>query len=284
MRKTITILAALITIMMINLASALVIDINIQESFSKGEQVYFDYSISSDVDIDIEYTPYVLCEDAPQALLEKKTASLSAGVIYKNTYTDFTVSEDISPQTCTAGINIDEPVFSRKEKSFEIATNPQVDLTIKLNNKVFTKGENIEISYSSSLTGLDVQAELTYPDNRKEQITLPASLKATEIGTYELSVQASAEGYESVTRTEQFGVIEKEAEVQSISLCNGDGVCDSGENLRNCPQDCNEKILSPEEADKIERRNLSLIVLGVVAGILFILALVYFLLKKKSER
>jgi len=37
---------------------------------------------------------------------------------------------------------------------------------------------------------------------------------------------------------EQFGVIEKEADIPHVSVCNANGVCDDQENEQNCPQDC----------------------------------------------
>ena len=35
-----------------------------------------------------------------------------------------------------------------------------------------------------------------------------------------------------------FGVIEKRVEIPSGVVCVVDGVCDEGETLKNCPQDC----------------------------------------------
>jgi len=256
-------------VLMMNLACALEIDINIKESFVKGEEISFEYTISSESDIEIEYTAYVLCEDAPQALLEKKSVNISPDIPYNELYTDFTVTEDISPQICKAGVTVSEPISVTEEKTFEITTNPQVDLIVSLSNKVFVKGENIEINYFSN-NNPAIQAELTYPSGRKEQITLPATIKAEETGNYELRVEASEEGYDSVISMEQFGVIEEKAVVQDVSVCNGDGICDSGENSNNCPQDCEKTALSWQ-----------LLIILLVIGILLVVV-VYLILKKRK--
>ena len=44
---------------------------------------------------------------------------------------------------------------------------------------------------------------------------MPTSIKAEQIGTYELEVTASKEGYKTITKKEQFGVIEGGVEITS---------------------------------------------------------------------
>ncbi len=82
-----------------------------------------------------------------------------------------------------------------------------------LNKKIFLKGEDISIDYSSSVESPVISAKLIFPDETEKEITLPTTIKAEQIGTYNLEVTASKEGYKSVSLIEQFGVIEKNAEI-----------------------------------------------------------------------
>jgi hypothetical protein len=79
---------------------------------------------------------------------------------------------------------------------------------------------------------------LTLPDKTIQQINLPTSIKAEQIGTYELEITASKQGYKTITTKEQFAVIKKEAEIEFVGVCDANGICEDKENYQNCPQDC----------------------------------------------
>jgi len=48
-------------------------------------------------------------------------------------------------------------------------------------------------------------------------------------------------GKKTITKKEQFGIIEKQAEIKDASTCNANGICDNDENYQNCPQDCQSR-------------------------------------------
>ena len=131
MKKTIlfTILALFL---LPNLAlAALDIKISAKDSFSIGETVSFDYTITSGTDQQITYTPHITCPSAPIAFLQEKTIQLEAGKPYRDTYTDIKVDDSLEPQTCTAQIDITSPIQQTVSKEFKIATNPSFEFHIK---------------------------------------------------------------------------------------------------------------------------------------------------------
>ena len=80
------------------------------------------------------------------------------------------------------------------------------------------KNENILIDYESDVSDLNILTTLTYPDKTSKQIIFPATIKAEQIGTYELEVVASKQGYKDVLLKEQFGVIENEANISEATF------------------------------------------------------------------
>jgi len=217
MDKKIKILGIIILFLIVMpfVKAEIVTEINIQNSFKLGETIFFDYTINSDIETNITFIPYILCSNAPQALLELKTISVGVNIPFSQIYNGIKITQEVEPQTCTAQIQILSPEPQIFEKSFSIITNPSFSFDIRLDKKVFLKNEEIKINYDSSVKDLIIQATLTYPNGKKEQITLPSSIKAEQIGTYELKVTASKEGYKTVESKEQFGVIEKEAEIKN---------------------------------------------------------------------
>jgi len=114
---------------------------------------------------------------------------------------------------------------------------------------------------------------MTYPNNTKRQLTLPSSIKAEQIGTYTLEAIASKQGYKTMNIKEQFGVIEKEAEIKLATICNANGKCEGKENKQNCPQDCLETKKSTKHL---------LIISLVIVFILIIGILLYYRFSKKN--
>jgi len=80
--------------------------------------------------------------------------------------------------------------------------------------KVFVLNKDIYLDYASEVSNPKITAVLTYPDETTRQITIPISIKASQIGSYELKITASKEGYKTITKTEQFAVIEKEPDIR----------------------------------------------------------------------
>lgn len=265
------------------------IKINAKEVFKINDTLDFTYTLTSNQDSEITYTPYISCQMAPQAFLEEKEISLKADISYQDKYSSITVDDNLEPQTCTAFIQILSPIEKKIEKEFKIETSPSFDFNLnyckdqscKEKTKVFILNDNIYLSYSSAVEGLKITAKLIYPDKTEKQIILPTQIKAEQIGNYELEVIAEKDGYKTVTKKDMFGVIGEQVEIKSASICNADGKCSNQENEQNCPQDC---VKIEQTVNKINVINIKIIVaVGAIIIIIAIMIAVYWFLVKKKK-
>ena len=282
------IFGVIIFVSVLTIVSAAVrVDIDVKPAFGIGEEARFDYTISSDEEQEITYFEIVECPDAPQPLLMPFIKTIGPNSPFSGTYTYGIISENIESQTCKAVVMITNPQEQGFEKTFIIETLPGIifrvltckDLSCESESKTFLKNEDIYFSYVSDIFGVNNQATLTYPDKTTEQMTLPASIKGSQIGTYELEAIASKQGYKTVTKREQFAVIAKSADIRSVSVCNVDGRCSGEENNQNCPQDC-----ELGEGAGVEEIGQVIIYLFIIL-IVFVLAfLIGYLIYKKLEK
>lgn len=282
------ILLVVLAIFLVSTVSALTINIQVPASFSIGQQISFSYSITSDVNQQITFISHVLCPKSPVAFLQEQTITLQANIPYNDIYTDMIVNEQFEPQICTAYIQILSSIKEKFEKNFSIITDPSFSFNIVLDKKVYNFGENINLNYESDVENPVISAKLTYPDGTREEINLPKTIKASQIGTYEFSVTASKEGYKTVTKKEQFGVIERQLgergfSIATVALCNADGICNNNEDNQNCPQDCPPTIGLAEIYNINNRLILYIILFSFIELILIVgIYLTYKSLKKST--
>lgn len=201
--------------------------INIKPQFGTGEEISFTYVILLDTTEQVEYIVSVDCPNAPIPLLDMKMVTLQAGISFSEDYIYLSsVNEQIEPQTCRAIVSIISPEEISEEKSFEIITNPSFEFDLSSCKdqscseiaKVFIKGENIYLDYISDVSDLSITTTLIYPDETKQNIIIPTSIKAEQVGTHDLEVTASKEGYKTITESLQFGVIEEDASIEEVDL------------------------------------------------------------------
>lgn len=204
----------LLSIFLLSTISAeITLEINVGDSFELGEEMFFEYSLSSEEDLEAIILPHILCPYAPIALLQEKTIQLKANQKYSGTYRDQIVQDWFEPQTCTAYVQIISPIQKTVSKEFQIVTDPPFDFSLSLNKKIFILNEDITINYESDISNPNIDSILTYPNGNSENINLPTTIPADQIGTYGLDVTASKEGYKTVQLKEQFGVIEQQANI-----------------------------------------------------------------------
>lgn len=213
----------LLTLMMILIAGFVnaVIEVNIEvkHEYKIGEDVKFSYTITSDKDETIGYSPHINCPDAPIAFLESRTTELKANIPLEEEYSYYSkLKDDIEPQECAASVSVTFPIKQKVEKNFTIKTNPSFSFDIILAKKIFILKDTIKLDYNSEVSNPKITLTLTFPDKTTEQITLPYSFKPSQLGTYELEATASKEGYKTIKRKTQFGVIEKEADIPYVEL------------------------------------------------------------------
>ena len=190
--------------------------IDVKDSFVVGEKISFNYSISGNNE-NINYIPYISCSSAPESIREIKIETTPITRVYEYLF----ITQNIEPQTCNATISIIKPYELTETKTFTILTNPSFDfriLTCKdescLNQtRVFILGEEIYFDYNSSISNPIITANLTYPNKKIKQLNLPNSIKAEQIGNYELNILASKQDYKTIIKNIQFSVIQKEINI-----------------------------------------------------------------------
>jgi hypothetical protein len=196
------------------------IQILVPSNFYSGDPLSFTYNITGYIDSQLIIKSGIECLYLHVPSSGYQTLELKFGEGFFGYYDSaFVISEEIEPQTCTAYVQILSPVQQTFSKNFSIATQPSFNFEIEMSKKVFIKGEDIYLSYSSSVANPSINAILTYPDKTTRQITLPTTIKAEQVGTYTLDVNASKEGYKESDLKELFGVIETESNVtyQNVS-------------------------------------------------------------------
>lgn len=225
------------------------IDMVMEDSFTLGDTILFDYSVTSDIAVDISLSCSIYCPIAPVPTIYQAEVYLDAGVPYTGTYGSMVVDESFDPQSCTArvtAVNKETNTVYIEERDFAIDVNPGIDIQISTcrdpacteESKVFVKDETIHIGYYSSVPEIEVFGKLTTPDNTEQQISLPISIIVNQIGTYYLEITAFREGYRTLNTRITFGVIEEEAQIPLVEVCNANRICELGESYQNCPQDC----------------------------------------------
>lgn len=275
MKKTPVIV--LLIILCISDALAINITMDIKNEFFENDLIYFNYTIVSDTDIEIQHYNFIDCPYGPVPFYNEKKISLKKDSIFSDNYTYVKVTNDFEPQTCTAYIQILSPIQIREEKNFSIITNPSFSFELKTckdsacteKAKVFIKNEDIYIDFDSEVPEPIITATLTLPDKTTQPLSLPTSIKAEQTGTYELDITASKQGYKTITKKEMFGVIEEPPNIPFVGICNANGRCEAGETPENCPQDC-----------KAEKPGLFAAMMVLV--LIIIIALVYFIIVRKK--
>lgn len=226
-------LVGILLIFFINLASGISqISISVDPVFYEGDEIKFLYTFFSFEDEVVKYTVGINCDGESSALLEIEEVHLRPNEPFQEEYIYGNVNTElIQAEICIASLIILEPYDMIKEEAFRVENLPELTFELKIckdqscteKSKVFIQGETIYLDYSSDIENPEVSATLVYPDDKTESITFPHSFTAQQIRTYELEVTASKEGYKTITKKEQFGVIEGNADIQGGIIDDGKG-------------------------------------------------------------
>ncbi len=285
MKTNKTLITICMTFFLISLASAQVqITLEVKDNFTYGQEVYFNYTLTTQEDIEnLIYTPYIYCDGSPQPLLNKETINLIAGQSYSKNYIYGVIDDNYNSGECTASVSIEQPFQQYLAKSFTITSKKDLDFSLVFPKKVFVKNENILLNYASSVSSLTISAILTYPDKSSKEITFPFEFKAEQIGTYSLNLKVSKEGYKEISKIEQFAVIEKEASFSSqvSAQVTDDNPLSSNSVI---PSLGDSPSLDPLESVSGGHSNSFNILLGIVIGlIVLVIILIYFLWRKSKS-
>lgn len=142
-------------------------------------------------------------------------------------------------------------------KSFEefrvLGTLKNIDAALEICNDkdcsqrkvVFVKGETVYLKLDGSVLDYGIYAVLTSPDNEAVYPVFEnhvASFKADEVGSFLMAIDLSKEGYQNQRIENSFAVIDAPADIETVSECDGNGVCENKENHKTCPQDCSSGL------------------------------------------
>jgi hypothetical protein len=274
-----------------NVFALITMDIDIRQLFAENESISFNYSIISDEDQEVAYIVNVDCLGTPKRLLNLQRIRLQKDVYFRGEYSDEFLSFGTGPQECTAILSLLEPEEITAKKAFLRISELSFLLKIKLDKKVYLKDEDIFLDYESSVENPLITATLTYPDGTTNQVSVPGSIRTEQIGTYELSVTASKEGYKTVSLNEQFGVIEKDAEIGTINFLEEDSVQKIPESTINDKEEIPASPLSNTDSPpQIQEEPISpvkekyfYIFIGIIAAIVVILLIILFIINIKKR-
>lgn len=258
------------------------IEIEIKPYFSENEEIIFQYSFLSRIDQGITFVSHIKCPTAPVSPVEEKTIYLKANKLGKGEYNGGIIDESVEPQTCTAYVQIINPLRQKKEKKFDIKTRPSFDIQIlfckdkkcEQKTKIFKSGEILYLNYQSDIKNIKVTSELSLPDGSKTKLILPAFLKLNQEGKYTFLSITALMGYKTIQKIDEIVVLKDEVNFNDKRICNADSKCAGQENEQNCPQDC-VKVKKP--ADKI-----IILIIAIAIIIAIMIAAYYFLIRKKS--
>jgi len=105
------------------------INISIKDSFALGEDLKFNYTISSDIEEEIYYYAHIACPNAPMAMIEEESGKIGVNSPLEREYDNYLkITNYISSQTCKAYIQILSPFQQVGEVSFEIITEPIINI------------------------------------------------------------------------------------------------------------------------------------------------------------
>jgi len=272
MEKNLIYLIVFLMILLTINVNALELKLNVNPEYKIGEEVKFDYEIISDKTEVVKYLIFVDCPDAPTPLLNPRQINLEADKPFVSEYIYTSELDDTyTNQECKVRLSTIYPFELSKEKNFKLITNPSFSFELKIcksldctgKTKVFILDENIYLDYTSKVSEPIITATLIYPDSSTKQLNLPTTIKAEQIGTYELEVKASKVGYKTITKEIQFGVIEKEANIPYTKV--------------------KDTKVIPTKPKEIPRKSkLHILIPLIVAVILIIILIVYYFRKRKQ--
>ena len=238
-----------------------------KNSFSLGENILIHAEVYNFFDYPVNVRLETLMENVddtyPLAVIPSEF-SLESKETRKILIYDILVHEGMPPSQyfINSRLLLNNEVIKNNKLEFIVEnTLDEFLFDIAFEKKVFVQSEDITLDYSSDVSELDVSATLTYPDGKSEGVNLPKTIKAEQVGTYELEVSASKGGYKTIEISEQFAVIGEHAEIG--------GVVEEGDNATERKKDGERNIL------------LLVIFLGIILLVLLVILMGYLILRNK---
>jgi hypothetical protein len=204
---------------------AAAVNIEVMPSFGMGDNIVFNYTLSSNTSESIKFIPSVECPNAPYSLLSIESAELKPGVSLTRSYSYINVTPEIMSQTCAARVSILSPYYTTGFRNFSINTHRGFSFKIRLcrdpacgnESRVFLVSETVYFGFESSADNISITANITPQGGAASIVTVPGHMRADAVGAYTIEAAASRSGYKTVIAEEQFAVIEENAAVERVS-------------------------------------------------------------------
>jgi hypothetical protein len=190
----------------------------------------FEYSVR----VDVEYLLFNEKGDFPLAI-SPLSFFLGSGEEKEMEMYNFLIDEDVPTGNYNLHVRVlfDGREVDKKLIEFDVISVGDFSFDLNYcktkscskNNKVFIEDEIVYLDYISSVSDPDFDVKLTYPDGFVKALDLPFSFRASSSGNYELNIVASKAGYKTIVKKEQFGVIEEEPDIKTVSFF-GEGSID----------------------------------------------------------
>jgi hypothetical protein len=211
------------------------ITLNLKNSLQSSQEVVIDVSVSS------ETSSYVhLSQPISVTMQSGKSKQIT---VYTRKIDDnfqegtYNVKTRINSETETTSL---EGMFNIKNtlKKIELGLDICKDKACKSKTTVFSSKETVYLLPKENTDGTMLNSFITYPNGKIEKIQLPGEFIPSMIGTYQVNILATKEGYEDFKSSYDFGVIDSVTKIVETKICDANAVCSTSENHQNCPVDC----------------------------------------------
>ncbi len=238
---------------------------NAKSTYNIGEEISISAKITNKASYEKEFQilPVLISEQSNNEEAERQFISITIKPNETKTVSVYKVKVDktfkISNYVLKVQLFSNYSVLDSYDIAFKVSNNnnvelekPIIDFEVDLcsdencNNsqKTFTLGNSIFLKTTSSINDVSYASSIINP-GKQDKIEFPKNgYLPLEVGTYTIEVVASKNGYVSNSKTEVISIIEETVQPLTESVCKVDDFCAEGEDVNNCPQDCNPKPIN----------------------------------------
>lgn len=193
------------------------VSIEVDDSFSLDEMLFFDFEIISSEHLEVVFYPRIECDSVPVAPVYVQRKNLDSNIPFVSTYEDQIVKVDFEPQFCVASVEVIEPEYIYVEENFFIDIIPSFTFIVNTNKPIFEKFDELNFIYSSDVDNPTISAKLTNPDGFSNKISLSDSYVLDQVGTYVLDVVVFKAGYKDQELTINIPVLQSKPQLMKSS-------------------------------------------------------------------
>ncbi|MBD3238391.1 MAG: hypothetical protein GF332_02005 [Candidatus Moranbacteria bacterium] len=230
------------------------INLDVPENFKAGQEINFDYSISSDQPVELAFQTYVQCKngDLPTAPLVMSQIIIPANGLHQASHQDITIQNEHPPQTCAAIVEVLRPINQTEKKDFKINTPENLNFQLltcldqkcQKQSKIFKPNSTVFFDFQSNQENLDITGQLIAPNGSTSNLSFPSQQTLNQKGDYQIKILVKKPGFDDLELEKTIKVPAQSANIQSSTVCNFNGQCNKGENAKNCSVDCGGPLFS----------------------------------------